>query len=364
MKRTRLQSMAVLLALGAALASCVSMYDDSAHQRRSPLPVSVATLAADQIDYSIARGLHRFGSDNDFYVDGNCLVFAVAEDLPPNARTCFHIEADELVQVRQTLSANLYLDSWYREIEAGMPERWIFTALDEDVRFTALHHQYLEHLRKIEPEVRVNEPFGLLTRDEISQLIATMPVSDIFPEKFSQYADTRYYRKRLLTNNRLPGDERVRVFFASQFFDLTVNNLYVMERPVIEALVRAVAYDYLPEVFMIEDERLSVSLSQGRWAFHNRSDGNLEITRIAGRYHELKKLLLDPDTTAPLVLEPGETRVLDASDHAHRTFGFPEDRFIGVLDWRQSIVFTLRLDYRLHGEEFVLQRSEMLVAQH
>ncbi len=362
MIRSSIKVGALVAAVG-TLSACATLYNDAGHAKRIPIPFALDSLSPEHQQYSLARGLKLFGEQHEVYADKNCLIFRVSEDIEPNATYCYRIEGDQLVQERTTYSSSIYLPSWYGTIESEDPPRWILKALEEDLVNTQLHHQYADYLKQVTPRLRILEPFGLLTRAELQALKRSMPLIDVVPEKFEDYADNRYYRKRWVSNFKMPGQPKVRVYFASPFFDINVAKLHVTENPEIEALVRAVAYDYFPESFDFADERLSVHLHDGVWRLRNRGQADIQLSMLETRYHESKHLMLDPETTDPLLIPAGSEIVVDGRKALTRHFMFPKDRYVGIRDWQQKVRVSVRMKYQFDGQEYVLKRSEEYVVK-
>lgn len=372
------------------LASCASI-DTPLFSRTTPIEFPLEELTPEHVSSSIEQSLRRFAHEHQFQVEGACLQFIVDYDVEPNADVCFTVEGQNLLHTRRSWHANIHLSAWLERMDALQVDQKIVEGLKEAVGFVQRHKEHIDFLRLKQVERRIVEPFKLLTKEQKKLLLdANTTVLDLYPEQFDQYADTRRYRKRWILSPDMPGAPRIKVFFASQFVELGITQMIVRKNATLEALVRAVAYDYVPDQFALSNGELSVSYTkQGQWRIENLSAQSLTIHRIGGRYHEMDTLIFginphgdagpidtanvglsallrslreeeSPDEPESMTLAPHAVMQIDAAQTGFSRFHFPRNPYIGIKDWKQQVDFGVSLEYEVAGERRILKRVETL----
>lgn len=394
------------LSLLLALPSC-AMFDPVPEVlRTTAIDVTLDGLTPEQRQFSLENTLKRFGEENEFLVQKNCFRFLAQTGAEPYGESCFTLEPQAdgslaVVHQRRSWQANLFLGGWYSRMDELKPEQAIIDGLKDSVEAMQKHLEYLAFLQQYQVKRRIIDPYRLLTKQQKKLLLDTYnEVIDIAPDKFEQYAETQRYRKRWMLGADLPDTPRIKVFFATPFVELGITSLFVQDHAELEALVRVIAYDYVPEQFAMQNTDLSLSVTkQGQWRLENRSAETIRIYRIGGRYHQMDSLLFgtlteeekdlmasaplgirglllafqaQPDKTnepqAPVEpefmdLAPHSVVVMDTTQPEFTRYHFPRNPFIGIKSWKQEIDFGYAIEYEVGKERRILKRLETLVPQ-
>lgn len=387
-----------------ALPSCATVDPAPKVLRSTPIEFSLDSLTPEQRQLSLESTLKRLGDAHEFLVQKNCFRFIAPTSTDPYGESCFTLEPGAagglaVVHTRRSWQANLFLGGWFSRMDELKPEQAIIDTLKDRSEALQKHQEYLAFLQQYQIKRRIIDPYRLLTKQQKKLLLETnTEVLEIVPDDFEQYAETQRYRKRWMLNADLPGSPRIKVFFAAPFVELGISSLFVVDHAELEALVRVVAYDYVPEQFAMQNDDLALSLTKaGQWRLENRSAETLRIHRIGGRYHQLDALLFgtlseqDKDlsatvpmglrglmrafqveqdkarkTDAPVApefmdLAPHQVLEMDVLEPEFARYHFPRNPFIGIRDWEQAIDFGYSIEYERAGEKRVLKRLERLV---
>lgn len=348
--------------------------------------------------------MKRFGQAHEFLVQNNCFRFLAEAGADPYGESCFTLEpqADGSVAVvhrRRSWQANLFLGGWYGRMDELKPEQAIIDGLKSSIDAIQKHQEYQAFLQQYQIKRRIIDPYRLLTKQQKKRLLDTyQEVIDIVPDKLEFYSETQRYRKRWMLGADLPEAPRIKVFFATSFVELGITSLFVQDHAELEALVRVIAYDYVPENFEMHNDDLALSVTkQGQWRLENRSGQTIRIYRIGGRYHQLDSLLFgtlteeekDLIASAPMGvrgllrafqapseatkesqmpvapefmdLAPHAVMALDTTQHESTRYHFPRNPFIGIKSWKQEIDFGYAIEYDVAGEKRVLKKLESLL---
>jgi hypothetical protein len=389
-----------------ALPSCAMFSPTPEIQQSTAVGFSVDVLTPEQRQLSLESTMKRFGEEHGFLVQKNCFRFIAQTGAEPYGESCFTLEPHAegglaVVHLRRSWQANLFLSGWYESMDELNPVQAIIDGLKDRMDAIQKHQEFQAFLSQYQIKRRIIDPYRLLTKQQKKLLLDTYTeVLDIAPDKFEQYAETQRYRKRWMLGADLPGAPRIKVFFATPFVEFGITSLFVQDHAELEALVRVVAYDYVPEQFAMQNADLSLSVTkQGQWRLENRSAEIVRIHRIGGRYHQADALLfgtlsqedIDLAANAPMSIrgllraflseqektkapaKPVAPEFMDLAPHAvlqmdvsqpeFARYHFPRNPFIGIKSWEQGVDFGYSIEYEVAGEKRILKRLERLVPE-